>query len=200
MLSLLNHALAQRCKVRIAYETRSRGGDVSERIINPYCIKLHVRSWHVIAYCQNRESIRTFKIDRIRQASLLGDRYTIPNDFNLNDYLGNTWGVMSGGGQAPVDVVLLFEPEAGHWVIEEHWHASQSFEKLPDGSILFRVKLVPTPEFTNWLLYYGSRVKVMEPASLRKQVAEEHLKAARGEDDFANLEQPVSAGPFLFEN
>ncbi len=200
MLSLLNHALAQRCKVWIAYETRSRGGELSERIINPYCIKLHVRSWHVIAYCQNRESVRTFKIDRIRQASLLGDRYTIPNDFNLNDFLEDTWGVMSGDGQAPVDVVLLFEPEAGHWVIEEHWHTSQSSEELPDGSILFRLKLVPTPEFTNWLLYYGSRVRVMEPAFLRKQVAEEHLKAAKGEGDFGNLEKPVSSGLFPFEN
>ena len=59
---------------------------------------------------------------------------------------------------------------------------------------------MPTPEFTNWLLYYGSRVKVMEPAFLRKQVAEEHLKAARGEDDFASLEKPANAGLFLFEN
>jgi predicted DNA-binding transcriptional regulator YafY len=137
----------------------------------------------VIAYCQNRESVRTFKIDRIRHASLLGDRYIIPNDFNLNDYLGDTWGIMSGDGQAPVDVALLFEPEVGHWVIEEHWHASQSWEELPDGRILFRLKLVPTPEFTNWLLYYGSRVKVIEPASLRTRVAEEHLKAARGEGE-----------------
>ncbi len=179
MLSLLNHALAQRCKVRITYETRSRGGEVSERTITPYHIKLHVRSWHVIAYCQNRESVRTFKIDRIRQASLLGERYTIPNDFDVNDYLGDTWGIMNGDGRAPVDVLLLFEAEAGHWVIEEHWHSSQSSEELPDGSILFRVNLVPTPEFVNWLLYYGSRVKVMEPDFLRKQVIEEHLKAAR---------------------
>jgi predicted DNA-binding transcriptional regulator YafY len=179
MLSLLNHALAQRCRVRITYETRSRGGEVSERIIDPYHIKLHVRSWHVIAYCQNRESVRTFKIDRIREASLLGESYTIPGDFNLNDYLGDTWGIMSGDGQAPIDVVLLFEPEAGHWVIEEHWHSSQSWEEQPDGSILFRVSIVTTPEFVNWLLYYGSRVKVIEPAYLRTQVAEEHQEAAK---------------------
>lgn len=187
MLSLLNHALAQRCKVRITYETRSRGGEISERIINPYCIKLHVRSWHVIAYCEVRESVRTFKIDRIRQASLLGEYYLIPNDFNANEYLGNTWGIMSGDGQEPVNVVLLFEPEAGHWVTEEYWHSSQSSEELPDGNILFRVNLVPTPEFLNWLLYYGSRVKVIEPDFLRDRVANEHSKAA-------NLNRDVYSG------
>ncbi|MHC1729600.1 MAG: helix-turn-helix transcriptional regulator [Syntrophobacteraceae bacterium] len=178
ILSLLNHALARKHKVRMLYETRSRDGQASERTICPYHIKLHVRSWHVIAYCQNREAIRTFKIDRIRQASLTGERYTIPADFDVLDYLGETWGVMSGTGRPPVDIVLHFEPEAGHWVCEEQWHASQSFEELPDGSILFRVRIDITPEFVNWLLYYGSRVQVLEPDYLRKQVAAEHMRAA----------------------
>jgi len=30
----------------------------------------------------------------------------------------------------------------------------------------------------NWLLHYGSRVKVLEPPSLRERVAEEHRWAA----------------------
>jgi predicted DNA-binding transcriptional regulator YafY len=183
MLSLFNHALAHRCKVRIVYETRSRGGEVGERVINPYHIKLHVRSWHVIAWCGNRQSVRTFKVDRIREASLLDERYTIPKDFNLEDYLGDAWGIMSTDGREPVEVSLIFEPEAGHWVAEEYWHPSQTSEEQPDGSILFRLKIVPTPEFVNWLLYYGSRVKILEPEFLRRQVAEEHAKAARQSTD-----------------
>jgi predicted DNA-binding transcriptional regulator YafY len=38
--------------------------------------------------------------------------------------------------------------------------------------------VVITPEFVNWLLYYGSRVEVLEPAELRQRVAQEHRKAA----------------------
>lgn len=178
ILSLLNHALARKQKVRMFYETRSRDGHTSERTICPYHLKIHVRSWHVIAFCQARQAVRTFKIDRIRQASLTGEHYAIPSDFDVLDYLGETWGVMTGTGQPPVEVVLHFEPEAGHWVAEEQWHATQSFEELPDGSILFRVKIVITPDFVNWLLYYGSRVRVLEPDYLSRQVAAEHLRAA----------------------
>jgi len=35
-----------------------------------------------------------------------------------------------------------------------------------------------TPEMVNWLLYYGSRVQVLEPEWLREQVVEEHQRAA----------------------
>ena len=44
--------------------------------------------------------------------------------------------------------------------------------------ILFKLHVVITPEFVRWLMYYGSKVEVLEPASLRERVAEEHRKAA----------------------
>jgi predicted DNA-binding transcriptional regulator YafY len=63
-------------------------------------------------------------------------------------------------------------------VAEETWHRSQQTEELPDGRILFKLHVVITPEFVNWLMYYGSKVEVLEPKSLREQVAAEQHKAA----------------------
>jgi predicted DNA-binding transcriptional regulator YafY len=179
MLFLLHHALALRQKVRMVYETRSRGGEANERIVCPYHIMPYVRSWHLIGYCHSREAIRTFKLDRIREAELMREPYRIPDDFDPSSYMADTWGMMRADGIDPVRVVLHFEPEAGHWVAEEHWHVSQEIGELPDGSILFRLCVVPTPEFVNWLMYYGSRVRVLEPESLRDKLVEEHRKALR---------------------
>lgn len=61
---------------------------------------------------------------------------------------------------------------------EEYWHQSQQVDEQPDGSILFKLHLPVTPDFVSWLLYYGHHVEVLEPASLREQVAEEHRRAA----------------------
>jgi hypothetical protein len=47
-------------------------------------------------------------------------------------------------------------------------------QELPDGRILFKPHVVITPEFVRWLLYYGSKLEVLEPVSLRGRVAEEH--------------------------
>jgi predicted DNA-binding transcriptional regulator YafY len=78
-----------------------------------------------------------------------------------------------------VDVVLRFEPQAGQWVSEEYWHSSQEAEEQPDGSVLFKLRIAAiTPEFVNWVLYYGERVEVLEPPGLRERVVEEHQKAS----------------------
>ena len=52
MLSLLNRALLYHQKVRITYETRSREGVVSQRVVHPYQIMPYVRSWQLIAFGQ----------------------------------------------------------------------------------------------------------------------------------------------------
>jgi len=177
MLMLLHQALVEGRKVRIVYETRSRGGEVTERVVRPYYIMPYVRSWQLIAYCEWREDELMFKVDRIREVTLLDERYQIPDDFDLEAYLGPTWGIMRGEAGEPVDVVLRFEPEAGSWVSEEYWHPSQQVEEQPDGSVLFRLHVAVTPELVNWLLYYGRRVEVLEPPELRERVVEEHRRA-----------------------
>lgn len=178
MLMLLNRALLEGRKVRMTYETRSRGGEISERVVHPYYIMPYVRSWQLIAFCERRNEVLIFKVDRIHEATLLDEGYTIPDDFDLDDYMGATWGLMRGEAGEAVDVVLRFDPEAGRWVAEEYWHSSQRVEEQADGGVLFRLHIAVTPEFVNWLLYYGSRVEVLEPAWLRERVAEEHRRAA----------------------
>ncbi|MDY7078241.1 MAG: WYL domain-containing protein [Chloroflexota bacterium] len=179
MLMLLNRALLEGRKVHLVYETRSRDGAVSERVVRPYHIMPYVRSWQLVAYCELREAVRMFKVDRIQEATLLDEHYRIPNDFDVDAYMGSGWGAMRSGAGEPVDVVLRFEPEAGQWVSEEHWHSSQKAEPQPDGHVIFRLRIAAiTPEFVNWVLYYGSRVEVLEPPELRERVAEEHRRAA----------------------
>ena len=178
MLFTINHALAARNKIKIVYEARYKGKDVKERIVVPYCLLPYVRSWHLVGWCQLRNAIRTFKIDRIKKAEILKEHYRIPEDFDVDDYLGATWGIMRMEGKEPERVVLKFDSTAGKWVVEESWHATQKSEELADGSFLFELTVVVTPEFVNWILYYGARVEVVEPHSLRQRVADAHRDAA----------------------
>ena len=177
MLSLLNYALVFKRKVDITYKTRSRGGDLNQRVIHPYSLLPYVRSWQLIAYCEWRQKVLLFKIDRIQEARLLNDTYTMPKDFSIEEYLGQNWGLMRGEQRKPEEILLHFGPEAGSWVSEEYWHHSQRVETLPDGCIHFHLTLAVTPEFINWLLYYGDRLTVLSPAWLREEVRNAHFRA-----------------------
>jgi len=178
MITLLHRALLEGSKVRMLYKSSSRGGAETERTVYPYYIMPYVRSWHLIAHCELREKVLTFKVDRIAKAVLLTERYNIPSDFRLEDYVGDAWGLMSSKNEEAVHVELLFEPEAGRWVAEEYWHKSQQIETLADGRVKFRLFLPTTPDFLGWILYYGWRVEVIQPFELRERVAAEHRKAA----------------------
>jgi predicted DNA-binding transcriptional regulator YafY len=178
MVALLQRAILESRRVRIRYSTSSRGGQESLRVVHPYHLLPYVRSWHLVAYCERRGRVLTFKVDRIRKAELLGEHFEIPRDFSLEEHIGDGWGVMSGTGGEAVSVELIFEPEAGRWVSEEQWHKSQEVEMLPDGAVRFRLHLPITPDFVGWILYYGRRVEVAAPLELRERVAEEHRRAA----------------------
>lgn len=178
MLSLLNRALLYRNKVRITYETRSRAGAISERIVHPYQIMAYVRSWQLIAWCEWRHDIIMFKLDRIHEATILPEtHYKVAETFDSDEYIGNRWGIIRVAGE-PEEVELRFDAEVGRRVAEEEWHKSQTTEILPDGRVIFRLHLIITPEFVNWLLYYGSGLEVLQPPWLRARVADEHNKAA----------------------
>lgn len=178
MLRLLNQGWMERRKLDIIYSTASRKGAISQRIIHPYHIMPYVRSWQLIAYCENRNNVIMFKVDRIQKATLLDQTYEVADDFNPEQYIGNVWGVMRAEGQMSEEIELHFSPDAGRWVAEEFWHSSQQVEQQPDGSVLFRLTIPITPEFVNWLLYYGSKVEVMKPYHLRATVATQHRQAA----------------------
>jgi predicted DNA-binding transcriptional regulator YafY len=188
ILKLLHFASIEQRKVRISYCTSSRGGVVNERTVHPYCLVPYGRSWQLIAYCELRGEVRIFKVVRISDAQIFNASYSIPRTFSLEDYLGMAWGFIRGENGEAEDVLLHFNAEAGRWVAEEFWHRTQKTEVLEDGSIHFTVRIPVTPDFVNWILYYGPRVQVLEPDWLRARVAELHQKAAR-----MNA-QPNSAG------
>lgn len=178
VLAHLTKAWSERSKVRIVYETASRDGEVTERVVHPYYLLPYVRSWQLIAYCERRQDVRMFKLDRIHTVEILPASYTIPADFDVNSYMHGAWGMMRADPSMAETVILRFTPEAGRWVAEEDWHPSQQTQTMEDGCVQFQVHIAITPEFVNWLLYYGAKVEVLEPEHLRRTVCEKHQAAA----------------------
>jgi predicted DNA-binding transcriptional regulator YafY len=166
-LRALQLALGQRQRVRITYEAASRGGAVTERDVDAWAVYPHGRSWHCLGYCHLRRDVRDFKVDRIRSVAPLPVAYAIPADFDLADYLGEGWGIMRNTGDPEAEVVLRFTPQAGRWVREERWHATQRVEEEPGGHIRFAVRTPLTPEFRRWVFHYGAEVEVLAPPALR---------------------------------
>ncbi len=181
MLLLLNRALAEKRQVEMEYLTPGEDGTpkIKVRKVEPYAVFPYGRSWHLVAFDHLSKEVRTFKIDRIQQAKMLDEFYTMVQEFNLEEYLGDNWGIIRNPSTKVEEVSLLFDALAGRWVSEETWHKSQVNEMLEDGQVRVRFTVGVTEEMINWLLYYGEHVYVEQPLWLRARVRAEHYRAAK---------------------
>lgn len=172
ILSFLEQAMTEGRAADILYHSASREGAASSRRIHPYRLIPYDNSWQVIAFDSLRQSIRMFKVDRIEDCVLSNEPYEVPANFDVEAYLGNTWGVLRGEGGAPHDIAILFTPVAAAWVRDERRHHSQIAEGLPDGSLRLRFYSTVTNELVRWVLSFAGEATVEQPDSLRDAVVE----------------------------
>src|SRR5918996_3131892 len=130
-----------------------------------------LRSVYLIGYDEPAAAMRTYKVERIRSATLTQDRYEIPPDFDPDAWLANSWGIWSSESTPPVRVRLRFEPSVAHRVREAVWHRSQELTELPDGGVELAVTVAGVVEIRPWILSWGDGVEVLEPPELRQAVA-----------------------------
>ena len=84
-LTALSLAVHERRKVRIAYATAD--GDLSERTIAPYGLVLHATRWYIPAYCQLRQDLRMFRLDRVQAVQPTEEPFTPPADFDARAFV-----------------------------------------------------------------------------------------------------------------
>lgn len=171
-LEILTQAWAEGRLVRLRY--RSAENSKTDRLFAPYFIEPSGIGYacYVIGYDFLREQLRTLKIERIIEAELTDEYFTIPEDFNAQQLLANAWGVMWSDSNN-IEVVLHFDASVVWRIKESTWHHSQRIEDLTDGSCYFRVLVGNTLEIKPWIRQWGSAVTVIEPASLREEMRDE---------------------------
>lgn len=161
ILKTLTKAWADGRMVRLGYASE-RSGEVHEYIFCPYFIEPYAigQTTYVIGQIGKNEGMRTFKIERIRQAELLPETYTIPEDFDADIFLADAWGIWTSA-KPPLEVVLRFSSKVALRVKETRWHRSQKIEELEDGSIIWRAWIAEPKEMEPWIRGWGEEVEVL---------------------------------------
>ena len=59
---------------------------------------------------------------------------------------------------------------------ETSWHPSQKLELKKDGTVIMTLNVVDSWDLRSWILGWGERVLVLQPASLRKQITQSAMK------------------------
>jgi predicted DNA-binding transcriptional regulator YafY len=170
---LLTQAWAERRVVQLTYDpgTYDPGRQPRQARVRPYLIEPSstTHALYLIGHDEARNALRTFKIERIIDLTLTGDRFDRPERGAIEGQMALAWDIIAD--QAPAEVVLRFSPAVAARVAETRWHPSERRERQADGSLIWRATLAGTIEVRLWILSWGAEVEVLEPADLRTDVA-----------------------------
>jgi proteasome accessory factor B len=176
---LLTQAWAERRVVSLDYAPAPYAPEAAPRTarVRPYLIEpsLQTHALYLIGWDETRNGMRTFKIERIRDISLTPDGFPAAGR-EIDGMFERAWDIIAD--QEPAYVVLRFSASVASRVREARWHPTETVEEQADGSLLWRATVAGEIEIRIWILGWGADVEVLEPDSLRADVAERLRRAA----------------------
>ena len=170
IIDTLTIAAEDRRAVLLTYQSQ-HATEPATRDVYPYGLTRHKGSLYLVAFAVEREEIRRYKVNRIEAADITPFVFQRPEGFDISTYLAESFGIF--GGSDDITVVIKFLPAAARFVEEASWHHSQKLTRQRDGSVLARFRLSSTVEIKSWVLSFGASALVVEPESLRAEIAGE---------------------------
>ena len=157
-IEVIQNAIENRNLLKFRYYAPS--GE-SIRTIEPYDLVFRWSSWYVWGWCTIREDFRLFKLNRmdgIEETHSRFDGRNVPMPDLSNEK------IFPGG----IKLKALFAPEMKWRLVEEY--GPHCFTEADDGRLLFSADYTDMDNLISWLLTFGPKAEVLEPAEVRDRI------------------------------
>lgn len=134
---------------------------MSQRRIEPAFVIFQWTSWYVFGYCIKRRDFRLFKLNRLWNLSLCAETYiprNIPPD--KRDF----------SARLPDDkrLVAIFNPSVRYQLIDTY--GLHCYTETREGLLRLEIGYTNRDFTITWLLGFGDKVKVLEPADMAEEI------------------------------
>jgi len=165
LLEKLRRAIREQRRVLMVHHKQSEP-DAQAREVDPYALVYRGGWWYVVGHCHLRRAIRSFRLDRIVELTLLDKTFQTPASFNIRDHLA-----MAFESETKVKMRMRFAPQAAHVARDSgvYWDA---LEEQADGAVVVTMTMPDLQWAASMALGFGPIVTVLEPAELRQTVRE----------------------------
>ena len=160
-------ATLERKKLKMSYHARGTN-EHTVRTISPQRVIHYRESWYLDAWDEDKQALRSFSIDRIRELTALDEHATDISEGELDKHYASSYGIFSG--EADKIAILHFTAERARWVADEQWHPQQQGGYLANGTYELRIPYSDSRELIMDVLRHAAHVKVIAPESLRREV------------------------------
>lgn len=133
----------------------------TKRSIEPYYLVFQWSSWYVWGWCRKRKDFRLFKLNRMDKVKYNEKTFTcreVPMPNLSREKL------FPGG----IKVKALFDSEMKWRLVEEF--GPKCFTEQENGKLLYTGDYNNEENLISWILTFGDKVELLEPASVRKKI------------------------------
>ena len=146
--------------------------------VQPYFLKLYHQRWYVIGPSDTRPII-TLALDRIKNATDTQLNFLMDTTLTVDDYLKDCYGVMRDEQLEAEEILIKAYGHEVNVLRDLPLHSSQKEVEIGDGWSDFRLKLRPSWDFIGKLMERGSRIKVLEPASVVAKIWTKYAESVK---------------------
>ena len=154
---------------RLRFEYRARTTDtLTTREVSPQRLTHYRDNWYLDAWDHGRDALRSFALDRMREAHAIEAAAFDRDVAELDEHLAASYGIFSGPPKAWA--TIRFSAHAARWAADEHWHSQQQGHWLPDGRYELKLPYSNSRELLMDVLKYGPDAEIVSPISLREEM------------------------------
>ena len=164
-LQLILKAIGERNVLSIHYFAM-HSQQKTERYIEPVGVFYQDNYWHLVAWCRLRKDYRDFRLDRISDISLTGERFRTLHP-NLNDFISRSARELN-----LQEVVIRVEKRVLPYLSEQKYFNGFVSEREVDGMMEMTFLTEYIEGFVRWLMMYGDMAIVVSPESFKLKLTE----------------------------
>ena len=143
--------------------------------VQPYCVKLFRQRWYMVARSTYpfyfEQGPRIYSLDRIQQLHKTDETFTMPKDWDANEYFADSFGIIADQRIDSQTIKLKVSAGQANYIRDLKMHESQEEIERNEEYSIFAYRLRPTYDFMQEILRNGEDIEVLEPLWLREEMA-----------------------------
>ena len=144
--------------------------------LQPFCVKMYRQRWYMVArstysYYYDK-GLLIYSLDRIHFLHVKEERFEMPKDWSAKDFFDGCFGIIADQSIEPQTVKLKVSAGQANYIRDLPLHESQEEIERNNEYSIFTYQMRTTFDLLQELLWNGGDVEVLEPASLRREMAD----------------------------
>ena len=163
LLEKIRRAIREQRRVLMVHRKQT-DQEPQTREVEPYAVVHRGGWWYVVGHCRLRNALRSFRLDRIVELTLLDKTFQTPADFDIRAFLAQAF-----ESEAKVQVRMRFAPQGAH-IARDLGGIWDALEEQSDSAVIVTLTMPDLQWAASMALGFGPIVTVLEPEELQQMV------------------------------